>query len=198
MKTLNPRVSGTHGETIHAAFDLEKVRQEFPILDQTVNDKPLVYLDNAATTQKPRQVIQAITEFYETVNANIHRGVHLLSQRATDRYERSRVLVQKFLNARSSREIIFVGGTTAGINLVAESLRRHGISSGDEILISGMEHHSNIVPWQMVCEETGAKLRVIPLTPKGELDLDRLDNLLTTKTRILSIVHISNALGTVS
>ena len=198
MKAFNPPASGTPGETSHLASDLDRIRQEFPILGQTVHGKPLVYLDNAATTQKPRQVIRAITDFYETINANIHRGVHLLSQRATDRYERSRVLVQKFLNARSAREIIFVGGTTAGINLVAESLTRQGISDGDEILISEMEHHSNIVPWQMACEETGAKLRVIPLTPDGELDLGRLDDLLTSRTRLLSIVHVSNALGTVN
>lgn len=181
-----------------AAFDIEAIRKDFPILDQLIYDKPLAYLDNAASSQKPVQVIEAIDHYYRKDNANVHRGVHRLSQRATDAYEASRTKVRNFINAKSDKEIVFVRGATEAINLVAQSFVRPQIKAGDEILISHMEHHANIVPWQMLCEQTGAKLRVIPMTEQGELDLTGIDDLLTEQTKILAIGQVSNALGTIN
>jgi cysteine desulfurase / selenocysteine lyase len=179
-------------------FDVERVRADFPILQQKVRGKPLVYLDNAATSQKPRAVIEAISRYYEGTNANIHRGVHFLSEHATEEYEAVRGIARKFLNAPESREIIFVRGTTEGINLVAQSYGRAHIHAGDEILITDMEHHSNIVPWQILCDERGAKLRVAPINDAGELELDEFANLLGSKTKLVAITHVSNALGTIN
>lgn len=181
-----------------SVLDMNAVRRDFPILDQEINGHPLVYLDNAASSQKPIQVIEAIDSYYRVDNANIHRGVHHLSQRATDAYEGARSKVRSFLNAQSDKEIIFVRGATEAINLVAQSFVRPQLAAGDEILISHIEHHANIVPWQMVCEQTGAKLKVIPMTETGELDLSGLDELLNTRTKILAIGHVSNALGTIN
>jgi cysteine desulfurase/selenocysteine lyase len=183
---------------IASAFDVQKVRRDFPILNQRVHGKPLVYLDNAATTQKPQAVIDAMVRSYAEDNANIHRGVHLLSERATRAYEEARVKVQKFLNAPDLREIIFVRGTTEAINMVAQTFGRAKIGKGDEVLITEMEHHSNIVPWQLICEEKGAQLKVIPITDEGELRMDLLDGLLTDRTKIVAVVHVSNSLGTVN
>jgi len=180
------------------AFDVWKVREDFPILRREVNGKPLVYLDNAATAQKPQVVIDTLDRFYREENSNVHRGVHFLSQLATEEYEKARLAVQRFLNAAEPREIIFVRGTTEGINLVASSFGRSNVHAGDEILISAMEHHSNIVPWQMLCEEKGAVLRVIPINDAGELRLDELEKLLSSKTRLVALVHLSNALGTLN
>ena len=179
-------------------LDLHTIRTDFPILDQQVNGYPLVYLDNAATSQKPIQVIDAVANYYRKDNANVHRGVHRLSQRATDAYEGAREKVRGFVNARSDKEIIFVRGATEAINLVAQSFVRPQPQAGDEVLISHMEHHANIVPWQMLCEQTGAQLKVIPMTKVGELDLSNFDDLLTTKTKIMAIGHVSNALGTIN
>ena len=180
------------------AFDVERIRRDFPILHQRVHGKPLVYLDNAATTQKPQAVIDALVHYYTTDNANVHRGVHRLSERATDAYEGARSTVQKFLNAAESCEIVFVRGATEGINLVAATYGRTHVGAGDEVVISAMEHHSNIVPWQMLCEEKGAKLRVIPINDAGELLLDEYERLLGPKTKLVAISHVSNALGTVN
>ena len=180
------------------AFDVERVRADFPILNERVHGRALVYLDNAATTQKPEAVIEAINHYYRHDNANIHRGVHLLSQRATDAYESARAAVQRFLNAQSSSEIVFVRGATEAINLVAQTYGRTHIVSGDQVLITAMEHHSNIVPWQILCEEKGAKLRVAPVNDRGELLLEKLEELLSSRTKIVSIAHVSNALGTVN
>ena len=179
-------------------LDLARIRQDFPILHQQVHDRPLVYLDNAASSQKPVQVIDAISDYYRHDNANVHRGVHKLSQRATDAYEGSRSKVRGFLNAQSDKEIVFVRGATEAINLIAQSFVRPKLQADDEILISHMEHHANIVPWQMLCEQTGAKLKVIPMTEAGELDLSTLDDLLNDRTKILAVGHVSNALGTVN
>jgi len=179
-------------------LDIQTIRQDFPILHQEVNGQPLVYLDNAASSQKPNQVIDAISDYYRKDNANVHRGVHRLSQRATDAYEGSREKVRDFVNANSYKEIVFVRGATEAINLVAQSFVRPSLNAGDEILISHMEHHANIVPWQMLCEQTGATLNVIPMTLEGELDLSTFDELLTDKTKILAVGHVSNALGTVN
>jgi cysteine desulfurase/selenocysteine lyase len=184
--------------TIQAGFDVEKVRGDFPVLKQKVHGKPLVYLDNAATSQKPLAVIEAIRKFYEVDCANIHRGVHELSQRSTAAYEQTRVKVKQFLNARTKNELIFVRGTTEGINLVASSWGRKCVKSGDEIVVSGMEHHSNIVPWQILCEEKGAKLRVIPINDRGELLMEEYEKLLGPRTRMVAVAHVSNALGTVN
>ncbi|GBC81259.1 Cysteine desulfurase SufS [bacterium HR10] len=178
-------------------FDVGRVREDFPALHQRVQGKPLIYLDNAATTQKPRPVLEALRRFYEQDCSNVHRGVHTLSQRATEAYERARETVRRFLNARSEEEIIFVRGTTEAINLVAHSFGRARVRAGDEILISAMEHHSNIVPWQILCEETGARLRVAPINDDGELILDEFERLLTARTRLVAITHLSNALGTI-
>jgi cysteine desulfurase / selenocysteine lyase len=180
------------------ALDVERLRKDFPILSQLVRGKPLVYLDNAATSQKPRPVIEAVTRFYTSENANIHRGVHFLSERATLAYDAVRERVARFLNASSAREIVFTRGTTEAINLVAQSWGRSALRAGDEILITGMEHHSNIVPWQLVAAATGAVVRAVPITDAGELDLEAFDRLLTERTRLLAVVHLSNALGTIN
>jgi cysteine desulfurase/selenocysteine lyase len=179
-------------------FDVEQIRKDFPALAQAVHGKPLVYLDSAATSQKPQVVIDTLRQYYEADNANIHRGVHALSQRATDAYEAARGRVQRFLNAAETREIVFVRGTTEAINLVASSYGRAHVAAGDEILISGMEHHSNIVPWQMLRDDRGAVLSVIPLTDAGELDLDAYERLLGPRTRLVAVPHVSNALGTIN
>ncbi len=181
-----------------SVFDINAVRADFPTLDQQVYERPLVYLDNAATSQKPRQVIDAVSQYYQHDNANVHRGVHLLSQRATDAYEGAREKVRDFINAASDKEIVFVRGATEAINLVAQSFVRPLLAAGDEILISHMEHHANIVPWQMLCEQTGATLSVIPMTERGELDLTDIDHLLKANTKILAIGQVSNALGTIN
>jgi cysteine desulfurase / selenocysteine lyase len=183
---------------VTSAFDVQKVRGDFPILNQRIHGKPLVYLDNAATTQKPQAVIDAMVRSYAEDNANIHRGVHLLSERATRAYEEAREKVQRFLNAPHSREIIFVRGTTEAINLVAQTFGRANVGRDDEVLVTEMEHHSNIVPWQLVCEEKGAQLKVLPITDEGELRMDLLDGLLTSRTRIVAVVHVSNSLGTIN
>jgi|SRR5271157_3221103 len=183
---------------IQAAFDVERVRADFPVLKQTVHGKPLVYLDSAATAQKPACVVEAIRHFHEVDCANIHRGVHELSQRSTASYEEARAKVKRFLNSRSKNELIFVRGATEGINLVSSSWGRKNVREGDEIVVSAMEHHSNIVPWQMLCEEKGARLRVIPMDDRGELLLDEYRKLLNPRTRMVAVTHVSNALGTVN
>lgn len=183
---------------VMSILPLTEIRKEFPVLHQQVNDKPLVYFDNAATSQKPSRVIDALVAYYKNDNANIHRGIHTLAERATSAFEKTRKSVQEFINAPEAEEIIFTKGTTEGINLAAQSYARKFLKAGDEILISGMEHHSNIVPWQMVCSQTGATLRVIPITQEGELDLSKLSSLLTDKTKLVSLVYISNALGTIN
>ncbi|MEZ4700143.1 MAG: cysteine desulfurase [Rhodothermales bacterium] len=180
------------------AFDVARIREDFPALHQEVHGQPLVYFDNAATSQKPRAVIDRITAYYQTENSNVHRGVHTLSQWATDAYEAGRASVQRFINARHSHEIIFTRGTTESINLVATSFGRARIGAGDNVVISTLEHHSNIVPWQLICEEKGASLRVVPVSEAGVLDLDVYGALLDERTRIVAISHISNALGTIN
>jgi cysteine desulfurase/selenocysteine lyase len=179
-------------------YDVEKVREEFPALKQTVHGKPLVYLDNAATAQKPRGVVNAVSHFYSVDCANVHRGVHALSERATQAHETARAKAQRLLNARHLHEVIFVRGTTEAINLVAQTYGRARIRAGDEIVISAMEHHSNIVPWQILCEQVGAVLRVIPMNDRGELLMDEYEKLLTDRTRLVAVVHVSNALGTIN
>jgi cysteine desulfurase/selenocysteine lyase len=181
-----------------APLDVERLREDFPILAHRVRGKPLVYLDNAATTQKPQSVIDAVTRFYSSENANIHRGVHYLSERATEAYQGVRERVARFFNAPSPRQIIFTRGTTESINLVAQSFGRSTFGPGDEILITGMEHHSNIVPWQLAAEATGARLKAVPITDAGELDLEAFDRLLGDRTRLVALVHLSNALGTIN
>ncbi len=181
-----------------STFDVEKVRREFPILHQKVNGKPLVYLDNAATSQKPESVLRALDKYYREYNSNIHRGVHYLSERATQAYEQARAAAQRFINAGDASEVIFVRGTTEAINLVAQTYGRKHVGAGDEIVISAMEHHSNIVPWQMLCEEKGAKLRVIPINDQGEILLEEYEKLLGPKTKFVSVAHVSNALGTIN
>ncbi|MCH8162991.1 MAG: SufS family cysteine desulfurase [Proteobacteria bacterium] len=181
-----------------SSLDVEKIRQDFPLLHQEVNGKPLAYLDNAATSQKPTQVIEALDKYYKEDNANIHRGVHTLSERATIDYEQAREKVRSFINANSEKEIIFVRGATEGINLIAQSYGRNKLKTGDEIIISEMEHHSNIVPWQLLCEQTGAILKIIPINDSGELILEEFEKLLSPKTKLVSIAHISNALGTIN
>jgi len=178
------------------AYDLDRIREEFPILKQSIHGKPLVYLDNAASTQKPRAVIGTLSRFYATEYANIHRGVHLLSELATAAYEAARGKVARFIGARDTREIVFVRGTTEGINLVAQTYGRSHVGPGDEVLLTAMEHHSNIVPWQLLCEEKDARIRVVPMSDAGELDLDAYDKLLGPRTRIVAVTHVSNALGT--
>lgn len=180
------------------SLDIDKIRDDFPVLKRQVHGKPLVYLDNAASNQKPQAVIDALGNVYSSHYSNIHRGVHLLSQESTNAYEEARVKVQHLLNAAHSKEIIFVRNATEGINLVASSFGRKFLREGDEIIISAMEHHANIVPWQLLCEQTGSILRVIPMTDAGELILDEYKKLLNDKTRFVSVVHISNALGTVN
>ena len=178
-------------------FDIQKIRADFPILSRQVNGKPLVYFDNGATTQKPQVVIDAIATYYQEINANIHRGVHTLSQLATDAYEASRTKIQNHINAQFAHEVLFTSGTTHGVNLVANGFASL-LKAGDEVLVSALEHHSNIVPWQMLCEKTGAVLRVIPMNEKGELVMTEYDQLLSDKTKIVTVNHISNALGTIN
>lgn len=185
-------------QTGRTVLDVARIREDFPILKQQVHGKPLVYFDNAATSQKPQVVIDTLNRYYATENANIHRGIHFLSELATAEYEETRNKVKRFLNASESREIIFVRGTTEGINLVAQSYGRRFFREGDEVVISAMEHHSNIVPWQMLCEQVGARLRVIPMNHDGELLLDEYERLLGAKTKLVSVAHVSNALGTIN
>jgi len=179
-------------------FDILRARMDFPLLQETVYGKPLVYLDNAATTQKPLQVIEALEQYYKTYNSNVHRGVHFLSQIATEAYEIARRKIARFINAAHEHEVIFTKGTTNGINLVASSFGRHFLKAGDEVLISAMEHHSNIVPWQMICAEKGAKLQVIPIDQEGVLKMELVDELLTDKVKIVAVTYVSNTLGTVN
>ncbi len=181
-----------------SGFDPEQVRADFPILRQKVHGRPLVYLDNAATSQKPQCVIDAVSDYYATFNANVHRGVHALSERATEQFELARDKVRRFINAPKAAEIVFVRGTTEAINLVAESFGRSRVRAGDEILISAMEHHSNIVPWQLLCESTGAVLRVVPMNEAGELEIDAFEPMLNSKTRLVALAHVSNALGSIN
>ena len=179
-------------------FDVARIREDFPILQQKVHGKPLVYFDNGATSQKPQAVIDALAHYYSAENSNIHRGVHYLSERATAAYEEARSKIRGFINARNNQEIIFVRGTTEAINLVTQSYGRTFLKAGDEIIISAMEHHSNIVPWQMLCEQVGAKLRVIPINHDGEIVMDEYRRLLNEKTKFVSVTHVSNALGTIA
>ena len=190
MKTMTAPVSGQ--------LDVQEIRRQFPILQRQVKGKALVYLDNAATTQKPQLVIDALVDYYSGYNANIHRGIHTLAEEATAAFEATRDTAKAFINAPSREEVIFTSGTTDGINLVAGTWGRQNIGEGDEIIVTGMEHHSNIVPWQLLCLEKKAVLKVIPVTDKGELDLDVFRTLLTPRTKIVSVVHVSNALGTVN
>ena len=193
--------TGNHSRgssVVGPGIDVKKVRADFPVLHQTVNGKPLVYLDNASTSQKPQAVIDSLVQYYSADNSNVHRGVHTLSQRATDHYEEARTKVRNFLNAESDHEIIYVRGTTEGINLVAHSFGRQNIGEGDEIIVTAMEHHSNIVPWQILCQEKGAYLKVIPINDHGELLMDEYEKLLSPRTKLVSIVHQSNALGTIN
>jgi cysteine desulfurase / selenocysteine lyase len=180
------------------AFDVTRVRADFPILREQVHGKPLVYLDNANTTQKPAAVLEALQHYYEHDNANIHRATHLLSERATKAYEGAREHVRRFINARETAEVIYTRGCTDGLNLIANSFARPRLKPGDEVLVSWMEHHSNIVPWQMVCEQTGATLKVVPITDDGVLRLDEFERLLSDRTRLVSIIHVSNSLGTIN
>ncbi len=179
-------------------YPIEKIRADFPILAQKIRNKPLIYLDNAASCQKPNQVIDCLSDFYRQDYSNIHRGVHTLSQRATDQYEQARDKVKNFINAASEKEVIFVRGTTEAINLIAQTFGRANIGKNDEILITAMEHHSNIVPWQMLCQQTGAILKVAPINKQGELIYEEFEALISDKTKLVSVVHMSNALGTVN
>lgn len=192
-------MSAAHLSPLSAqALDIDAIRADFPILHQRVNGKPLVYLDNAASSQRPRAVIDAISAYYEQDHANVHRGVHTLSQRATDAYEGAREVVRNFINAADTKEIIFVRGTTEAINLVAQSYARPLLRAGDEILISALEHHANIVPWQLVCEQTGASLKVIPIDTTGQIDFEAFERLIGPRTKLLALAHVSNALGTIN
>ncbi|MGZ3839663.1 MAG: SufS family cysteine desulfurase [Flavisolibacter sp.] len=184
--------------TIEKGFDVEAIRRQFPVLDREVKGRPLVYFDNAATTQKPQVVIDALVNYYTEYNANIHRGIHTLAEEATAAYENTRDAVQQFINAPAREQVIFTRGTTEGINLVAQTWGRQNIKAGDEIIISTMEHHSNIVPWYILCQEKGAVLKVIPINDKGELIIEAFENLLSERTKLVAIVHVSNALGTVN
>jgi cysteine desulfurase / selenocysteine lyase len=181
-----------------AALDVDRIREDFPILREKIHGKPLIYLDNAATSQKPQAVIDALVHYYSHDNANVHRAVHLLSTRATEACERTREKVRRFINAASTNEILFVRGTTEGLNLVAQSYGRQNIEAGDEVLISGLEHHSNIVPWQMLCDEKRARLRVVHIDERGVIPLDQFENALNGRTRLVALAHVSNALGTVN
>lgn len=194
-KSLNSISSKT---SILSEQEVLNIRQDFPVLSQSINGNPLVFLDNAASSQMPRQVIERIQKYRETDHANVHRGVHTLSQRATDDYEKAREKVQKFINARHSEEIIWTSGTTNGINLVAASLAGDYIKEGDEIIISEMEHHSNIVSWQIHCVSRGTKLKILPVDDNGELEIEKLDELITERTKLISLIHISNVLGTIN
>ncbi len=179
-------------------FDVERVRKEFPILQREVNGHPLVYLDSGASAQKPQSVIDCVTQYYRQQHANIHRGVHHLSQQATQAYEDARETIRAFINAKHAHEVLFTKGTTDGINLVAASFGRKSLVAGDEVIISAMEHHSNIVPWQMVCEQTGALLKIIPINQDGELLMDEFESLLSDRTKLVAVVHVSNSLGTIN
>lgn len=179
-------------------INIEQIRAQFPVLHQLVNGKPLIYLDNAATNQKPKRVIEALTRYYEKDNANIHRGIHTLAERATKAYEETRLVMQRFIHAKHAEEIIFTRGVTESINLVAATYGRKFLNAGDEVILSGLEHHSNIVPWQMICEEKGAHLKVIPITEAGEIELTTYRTLLSPKTKIVAINHASNSLGTIN
>ncbi|MAB87869.1 MAG: cysteine desulfurase [Planctomycetota bacterium] len=179
-------------------IDVEAIRRDFPVLERKIYDRPLVYLDNAATSQKPQCVIDAVSRYYAETNSNVHRGVHRLSMDATSAYEAAREKLQRFLNARSTKEIVWTRGTTESINLVAQSLGRSKVQAGDEVLISQMEHHSNIVPWQLLCEERGATLKVIPMSEQGDLVLDAYEEMLSDRTKIVAVAHVSNALGTLN
>src|SRR5256885_3472995 len=196
MTTLASKLPGLREQT--AKFDVERLRRDFPILAQPIHGHKLVYLDNAATSQKPRAVIEAIAQYYEHSNANIHRAVHFLSEHATEEYERARLTAQRFVNAPSAHEIIFVRGTTEAINLVAQTHGRAQVGVGDEVIITAMEHHSNIVPWQILCDEKKARLRVVPINDQGELLLDDFARLLGPRTKIVAVAHISNALGPIN
>ena len=198
MSTTVSMQNTSDQQTGGVRLDVDRLREDFPILRQQVGDKPLVYLDNAATTQKPRAVIDAVRRYYEQDNANIHRGVHRLSVQATDAYENARRCVQQLINAGRAEEIIFVRGATEAINLVAQSFGRSDIAAGDEIIISTMEHHSNIVPWQILCEQTGATLRVVPINDDGEFLFDEYEALLGPRTKLVAVAHLSNALGTIN
>jgi len=198
MSTTSAEPAGTAAQPAPSRYDVGRIREDFPALHQKVHGKPLVYLDNSATTQKPRAVIDAIGDYYSRDNANIHRGVHLLSERATKAHEDSRGIVRRFLYAAEDREIVFVRGTTEAINLVAHSYGRGHVGAGDEIVVTHMEHHSNIVPWQLLCEEKGARLRVAPINDRGELIFEEFEKLLTERTRIVAATHVSNALGTIN
>ncbi len=193
MTTVRPAPAPTR-----PPLDVAKLRADFPALQLSVRGKPLVYLDNAATSQKPRAVLDALQRYYEEGNANVHRGVHYLSEHATAAYEGAREKARRFLNAREAREVIFVRGTTEGVNLVASSFGRGNLKPGDEVLVSAMEHHSNIVPWQLACEERGAKVTVIPMNRRGELLLDEYERLLGPRTRLVAVAHVSNSLGTIN
>lgn len=185
-------------ETKTNILDIELIRSEFPILSRKVNGQPLVYFDNGASSQKPQSVISAISKYYTYENSNIHRGIHTLSQEATTAYEEARTTVQQFINAEHSKEVIFTSGTTASINLIASCFGKKHLKEGDEIIISTMEHHSNIVPWQMICEEKGAILKVVPINDKGEFLMEEYENLLSDKTKLVAITHVSNTLGTIN
>ena len=191
-------VAAANGERQTANFNVDRIRRDFPILSRDIRGKKLVYLDNAATTQKPHQVIDRLVRYYTEENSNVHRGVHYLSEIATAAYENARTTIKRFVNARSEKEIVFTRGTTESINLVASSWGRHNLRAGDEVLITAIEHHSNIVPWQMLCEETGAKLRIAPVNDAGEVLIDEFANLLSNKTKIAAFGHASNALGTIN
>jgi cysteine desulfurase / selenocysteine lyase len=193
-----PATTDTSREAAMTDYDVDRVREDFPILSRRVHGLPLVYLDNAATCQKPRQVIEAMDRYYRDANSNIHRGLHALSELATNQYEAARSKVRQFINASASNEIIFTRGTTESINLVAQSYARPVLQSGDEVLITHMEHHSNIVPWQIVCEQTGAELKVAPIDDRGELMVEEFRRLLSGRTRVVALAHVSNALGTIN
>ncbi len=186
------------GGTATTSLNVSEIRKQFPVLSRKVNGKPLIYFDNAATSQKPRSVIQALVDYYSQYNANIHRGIHTLAEEATRAYEQTRELAAGFINASSAQEIIFVRGVTEAINLVAASYGRAFLKAGDEVIVSGLEHHSNIVPWQLICEQTGAVLKVIPVTEHGEIDLQAYRQMLNARTRIVAVNHASNSLGTIN
>lgn len=198
MTTSRQSIAASNWKAAERPFDVWEIRKDFPILRQKVHGKPLVYLDNAATSQKPQVVIDTILRYYTTENSNIHRGIHQLSEQATKDYEDARKKVRQFINAPKEREIVFVRSTTEAINLIAQSYGRTFIKTGEEIVISAMEHHSNIVPWQMLCEQTGAKLRVIPINQDGEILFDEYKGLLNDRTKLVSVAHVSNALGTIN
>ncbi|HSC06534.1 MAG TPA: aminotransferase class V-fold PLP-dependent enzyme, partial [Steroidobacteraceae bacterium] len=194
---MNPSAAPARVASAAAPFDVERIRRDFPILSREVNGHPLAYLDNAASAQRPQVVIDAEAHYYAEIHANVHRGVHTLSQRATEAFESARERARGFINAASTHETIFVRGTTEAINLVAQAFARPRLEPGDEILITWLEHHSNIVPWQLLCEQTGARLKVVPINAAGEVELAAFESLLSAKTRLVAVAHVSNALGTV-